>query len=113
MSVYLTWFHQPKQKFPNGSFVRVAGDLGSIKSSFHLDTYGVVAYSNESRESYGIFLKDKWGEWTTIAWYDDADLTQITDVEECKRIEQEIFEAMDDDAKVNVMSKTTKLGSLL
>ncbi len=87
---------EPKgQKFPVGSFVRIAKDLGFSMSHFTSDTVAKVEYTyahafgGNSIESYSLIVREN-GHWFSCAWYEEHQLSLITDKKEIELYKKEI-----------------------
>ena len=75
-----------KQKFPRGTCVRVAKDLGLAMRFFPSDTDAIVEYTYSQRysgndvKSYCLLLLDDSGKPTdSVSWYKEHQLTLISD----------------------------------
>ncbi len=75
-----------KQLFPIGSFVQIAKDLGSSMSHFENDRPAQVqytykhAYGGDERQAkiYSLLVRYDNGTWNSIAWYEEHQLTRIS-----------------------------------
>ncbi len=96
-----------EQKFIAGSFVRIAEDLGPCKRHFEKGCYAMVQYTykhaygggDEGIKQYALLVRqtkvDPGSEyslkWYTIAWYDEHELTPITDYTTVKTLADELY----------------------
>lgn len=84
------------QKFAPETFVLIADDLGSHMSHFKKGVYAKVeytyahAYGGDDVESYCLLVRLKENDWTEVSWYEESQLTEVTDPEVIKRLEKEI-----------------------
>jgi hypothetical protein len=73
------------QKFLPGTFVWIAKDLGPYMSHFDNDRPAFVeytyahAYWGNNIDSYSLVVRYDDGTWSSIAWYNENQLTEITD----------------------------------
>lgn len=82
------------QKFPMGSFVRITKDLGSHRRHFVHDTFARVQYTHGyvyggDPQSYALTAKRRDGSWTFSSWYDESELSLITDESLLVKLEKE------------------------
>jgi len=83
------------QKFPVGAFVKIADDLGSTMDHFKSGVYAKVdhtyghAYGGDDVESYSLYIRYKKDTWHETAWYEEWQLTLVTDPKILKRLEME------------------------
>ena len=74
------------QKFPRGARVHINQTLPKCMGHFIKDVDAIIEYSYEQKfrcgnhESYSLVLLNKDGKaLNTVAWYDDANLTLVSD----------------------------------
>lgn len=73
------------QKFPAGSFVRIADDLGPSMFHFKGGVFARVeytydhAYGGGDKKSYSLLIEGAPGRWHSVAWYWEHQLTAVTD----------------------------------
>lgn len=90
-----------EQKFPVGSFVWIAKELGSSMSHFrggcvarvqytYAHAYGHLTSSPDKYKSYSLLVSQEDGDWSSSAWYEEWQLSTIKDEDILKRLE-EIF----------------------
>ena len=85
-----------KQKFPRGTYVKVADKLPESMSHFESGFEGIVEYTYyqeyggdaEDKKEYSLIQLDKDGEpINSLSWYDEDQLTLVcSDVVEGKRV---------------------------
>ena len=74
-----------KQKFPCGSFVKIADELHGGMHHFSSGIPAMVeytyahAYGSDDINSYSLFIRESPDEWNSCAWYEEDQLTLITD----------------------------------
>jgi hypothetical protein len=84
------------QKFPVGSFVRI-GKLPACMSHFPSNTPAKVehtyahAYGGKDVKSYSLLVKEE-DRWDSVAWFEENQLTQITNKKVIAGYEAEIAE---------------------
>lgn len=90
---------QPKaQKYPKGSIVRIACDLGSHMSHFIKDTFAIVEgtyasmYGGNNVNSYSLIIKYPDGKWSECSWYLEKQINLVDDIYLCKEIEMDFKE---------------------
>ena len=88
----------PGQKFPCGSFVKIAEDLGESMSHFESGKIARVeytyahAYWGDDVKSYSLNVRYGPGKWSTVAWYYESQLTAVTDPAEIELFKRELGE---------------------
>ncbi len=86
------------QKFPIGSFVQIAKDLGEHMTHFTNDTAAQVqhtyqhAFGHGSVTSYSLLVRMPGKGWYSSAWYYEHQLTLIEDPELIEKYKKEIDE---------------------
>jgi hypothetical protein len=82
-----------KPKYLIGQFVRIASDLGASMKHFKSDAFARVAYL-DGHGMYGLFVQvDRFltpTKWREIAWYDEHQLSLVTDIETIRALNDEI-----------------------
>ena len=83
------------QKFPVGSFVKIADDLGSYMSHFPAGLYAQIGYTHAhayggDADSYSLFVRFEGSRWSSVAWSEEHQLTQVTDADLLAKFNEEI-----------------------
>lgn len=77
----------PGQKFLPGTFVWIAKDLGPMMRHFYADRPARVEYTyahafwGDNIDSYSLLVRYDDGHWSSVAWYQENQLTEVTDPE--------------------------------
>lgn len=75
------------QKFNPGTFVMIAAYLGPSMRHFENNRPAQVeytyahAYGGDDTKTYSLLVRYDDGEWSGVAWYNEEQLTEITDPE--------------------------------
>ena len=83
------------QKFEHGTFVFI--DLKGDPSRTHFEdqTFAIIESTYGSRcggdnhKSYSLIVKQETGEWSWAAWYQEDDLTEVTDPHHCIELQKD------------------------
>lgn len=84
------------QKFKPGTFVQIASDLGPCMSHFEKDRPAMVehtykhAYGGDGVKEYSLLVRYDDGTWSSVAWYEENQLTKITNKAKLKQYRKEI-----------------------
>lgn len=83
------------QKFPPALFVKIGKDLGATMQHFDADRYAMVeythshAYGGSDVKSYSLLVRYEDG-WSSVAWYDEWQLSLVTDEELINKFKKEL-----------------------
>lgn len=88
------------QKFLPGAFVWIAKDLGGSMSHFQKDRPARVQYTyahaypwgteERQQKEYSLLVRYDDGSWSSVAWYYESQLTEITDQVLIEKFKSEI-----------------------
>jgi hypothetical protein len=84
------------QKFPIGTFVKIADDLGPYMTHFEKGFYACIDYTYAQKYgggdtiSYCLNVRVADGKWRRIAWYYEYQLTLVEDQELVRKFINEI-----------------------
>lgn len=106
---YATGLHRVKttkapsgQKFPVGSFVKIAKDLGPNMSHFTSDKFAQVEYTyshafppedgygGKDIKNYSLLIRYSPSKWSSSAWYMENQLTLVEDKKLIEQFKREI-----------------------
>lgn len=84
------------QKFMPGTFVQIAKYLGEDMAHFENSRPARIqytyahAYGGDNIKSYSLLLRYDDGKWSSVSWYYESQLTEITDLKLIQEYLQEI-----------------------
>ena len=69
------------QKYPVGSFVKISGNERRIGHSKYacVEHTHAHAFGGNDWKSYSLNIQCDVGDWITVAWFNEEDLTPVTD----------------------------------
>lgn len=85
-----------KQKFKSGTFVHISGDFPTSRAHFAQDCPALICYTykqmygGDDFKTYALMIREKNGTWRFSAWYNEYELTSVTDRDLLKQYRSEL-----------------------